>query len=309
MEFLLSDLDKQNPKMLRKDIDGAILDNKYEIDYYRLEQFSNVVDNLMLGNYDEFGEYIVQDEIKEELIKCEKMIVDNYENILFVKTTNPVNAFSYINFAVKVITNTQTNQNTAILELLEPIYKAKGFVENTQTTILKRITLPNNDIFRQEVYKAFNIKLNANGEGQKIATEDDFKNTIDRKIRLLYLKKQSFGKMNGYYEICYNKNVEELKKTEIGKKVIEQTNKDEKIAQKYLNVQPNDFKVKVELLNKNIEVCMKHFPKNIAINLFNLSKRIAKNINGKSMATNIGKEVEDKKVRKNASDDMLEHLF
>lgn len=309
MEFLLSDLDKQNPKMLRKDIDGAILDNKYEIDYYRLEQFSNVVDNLMLGNYDEFGEYIVQDEIKEELIKCEKMIVDNYENILFVKTTNPVNAFSYINFAVKVITNTQTNQNTAILELLEPIYKAKGFVENTQTTILKRITLPNNDIFRQEVYKAFNIKLNANGEGQKIATEDDFKNTIDRKIRLLYLKKQSFGKMNGYYEICYNKNVEELKKTEIGKKVIEQTNKDEKIAQKYLNVQPNDFKVKVELLNKNIEVCMKHFPKNIAINLFNLSKRIAKNINGKSMATNIGREVEDKKVRKIASDDMLEHLF
>lgn len=309
MEFLLSDLDKQNPKMLRKDIDGAILDNKYEIDYYRLEQFSNVIDNLMLGNYDEFGEYIVQDEIKEELIKCEKMIIDNYENILFVKTTNPVNAFSYINFAVKVITNTQTNQNTAILELLEPIYKAKGFVENTQTTILKRITLPNNDIFRQEVYKAFNIKLNANGEGQKIATEDDFKNTIDRKIRLLYLKKQSFGKMNGYYEICYNKNVEELKKTEIGKKVIEQTNKDEKIAQKYLNVQPNDFKVKVELLNKNIEVSMKHFPKNIAINLFNLSKRIAKNINGKSMATNIGKEVEDKKVRKIASDDMLEHLF
>lgn len=309
MEFLLSDLDKQNPKMLRKDIDGAILDNKYEIDYYRLEQFSNVVDNLMLGNYDEFGEYIVQDEIKEELIKCEKMIIDNYENILFVKTTNPVNAFSYINFAVKVITNTQTNQNTAILELLEPIYKAKGFVENTQTTILKRITLPNNDIFRQEVYKAFNIKLNANGEGQKIATEDDFKNTIDRKIRLLYLKKQSFGKMNGYYEICYNKNVEELKQTEIGKKVIEQTNKDEKIAQKYLNVQPNDFKVKVELLNKNIEVCMKHFPKNIAINLFNLSKRIAKNINGKSMATNIGREVEDKKVRKIASDDMLEHLF
>lgn len=309
MEFLLSDLEKQNPKMLRKDIDGAILDNKYEIDYYRLEQFSNVVDNLMLGNYDEFGEYIVQDEIKEELIKCEKMIIDNYENILFVKTTNPVNAFSYINFAVKVITNTQTNQNTAILELLEPIYKAKGFVENTQTTILKRITLPNNDIFRQEVYKAFNIKLNANGEGQKIATEDDFKNTIDRKIRLLYLKKQSFGKMNGYYEICYNKNVEELKKTEIGKKVIEQTNKDEKIAQKYLNVQPNDFKVKVELLNKNIEVCMKHFPKNIAINLFNLSKRIAKNINGKSMATNIGREVEDKKVRKIASDDMLEHLF
>lgn len=309
MEFLLSDLDKQNPKMLRKDIDGAILDNKYEIDYYRLEQFSNVVDNLMLGNYDEFGEYIVQDEIKEELIKCEKMIIDNYENILFVKTINPINAFSYINFAVKVITNTQTNQNTAILELLEPIYKAKGFVENTQTTILKRITLPNNAIFRQEVYKAFNIKPNANGEGQKIATEDDFKNTIDRKIRLLYLKKQSFGKMNGYYEICYNKNVEELKKTEIGKKVIEQTNKDEKIAQKYLNVQPNDFKVKVELLNKNIEVCMKHFPKNIAINLFNLSKRIAKNINGKSMATNIGKEVKDKKVRKNASDDMLEHLF
>lgn len=283
MELLLADLEKNNSKYLRRDIDGGILSEKYQVDSYKLEQYANVIDNLMLGNYNEFGEYIIQDEIKDELLKCQKVIEDNYENILFVKSKNPVNVFSHLNFAVRVLVNSQTNQNTAILELLEPIYKAKGYIENTQSTVIKKITLPNNDIFRDEVYKAFNIKVDNNGEGQKIELSDDeFKNSIDRKIRLLYIKKQTIEKMNDEYEICYKKNIQELEKTEIGKKVIQETKKEEKIAQKYLNVKENDYKVKNELLYKNIEIFYPNPPKEIILNIYSLHQTITKNVKAKT---------------------------
>ena len=43
MELLLADLEKENSKYLRKDIDGGILSEKQEIDRYKLEQYIDVV--------------------------------------------------------------------------------------------------------------------------------------------------------------------------------------------------------------------------------------------------------------------------
>ncbi|MBE5745682.1 MAG: hypothetical protein E7359_00115 [Clostridiales bacterium] len=283
MELKLADLEKENPKYIRKDIDGGYLSEKYEIDRYKYEQYIDVVDNLMLGNYNEFGEYVIQDDIKEELIKCTKVIEDNYENILFVKSEAKVNAFSYLNFAVKVIDNEKAGYKTAILELLEPIYKAKGFIENTQATKLKKVVLANNDIFRQEVYKAFNILVNTTTEGSKIEleekdTDEDFKAIIERKIKLLYIKQNIEQEESNYYEIAYNKNVEELNKTEEGKKVLENTKKDEAIAKKYLNVESNDYKSKNDLLMKNVETIYPKVPEPIQTNNIGVQKTIVKHI-------------------------------
>lgn len=270
MELELADLEKENPKYLRKDIDGGILNEKYEIDRYKLEQYNDVIENLMLGNYNEFGEYFIQDEIKEELIKCRKVIEDNYENILFVKSENSVNAFSFLNFAVKVIDSDKAGYKMAVLELLEPIYKAKGYIENTQATILKKIVLPNNDVFKSSVYEAFNIIVDNNGGKKYLNDDEEFKNTLDRKIRLLYVKKQI--KVNDDYMICYKKNVEELEKTEKGKKVLKDYEKEETIAKKYLNLEENDYKTKNELLTESIEKVFEVLPKPISNNLIVLQK-------------------------------------
>lgn len=275
---MLADLSKENPKYIRKDIDGGYLNEKYEIDRYKYEQYADVVDNLMLGNYNEFGEYIIQDDIKEELVSCNKIIEDNYENILFVKSQAKVNAFSHLSFAVRVIDSEKEGYKVAILELLEPIYKAKGFIENTQATKLKKVVLPNNDIFRQEVYKAFNILLNTSTDGSKIEDDDNFKAIIDRKIKLLYIKKNIEQQKSDYHETAYKKNLEELKKTDTGKKVLENTKKDEEIAQKYLNVSEEDYKSKNELLIKNIEILFPVIPTAIQANIVSLNKNLVKQI-------------------------------
>lgn len=269
MEFLLADLEKENTKYVRKDIDGGVLTDKYEIDRYKLQQYADVVDNLMLGNYNEFGEYEIQPEILKELLECKKVVTDNYENILFVESLTKISSFGNLNFAVKIINSEQSSHKTAVLEVLEPIYKAKGYIENTQATIIKKINLPFNDIFKSEVYKAFNIVVLEGEGGKKEITEDEkFSNLIDRKIRLLYIKKHLENQQD--FEICYKKNVEELKKTDEGKKVLQNFEKDEKVAEKYLKIEPEDYKSKNELLTKNIELVFKTLPLPILNNLVNL---------------------------------------
>lgn len=303
MELKLSDLTKENSRYLRKDIDGGILTEKYEIDQYKLQEYVDVVDNLMLGNYNEFGDYEIQKEIISELLNCKKVVTDNYENILFVESVSRINVFGRLNFAIKVIDAEQVGFKTAILELLEPIYKAKGFIENTQATVLKRVNLPFNDAFKDEVYKQFNIVLRS-GDGAEIELEndEDFNETIDRKIRLLYIKKHLENQND--FMICYNNNIQELEKTVEGKKVLEEFKKEEKIAEKYLKVEPNDYKSKNELLTKNIETFFPVKPKPIVENLTKLNNSLVENIkkvakiaqkSKNKLIKNIKKDEQDKK--------------
>jgi len=307
MEIKLADLEKENSKYLRKDVDGGILTEKYEIDRYKLEQYSEVVNNLMLGNYNEFGEYIIQDEIKEELRKCRKVIEDNYENILFVRTENTINAFSYINFAVKVINSDKLGYKTAILELLEPIYKAKGYIENTQATVIAKINLPNNDIFKDEVYKAYNIVIDNTGGKKELKDEDEeFKNLIMRKIQLLYVKQHTQAQED--YMICYKKNVEELQKTEKGKEALKEYEKQEKIVKKYLNLDENDYKSKNEILTQSIEKIYKSTPNNILDNLIKLEKAVANKIINTSKKLEKPKEKERIKKPENKRKQLFDIL-
>lgn len=295
MELLLSDLEKENPKYLRKDIDGGILTEKYEIDRYKLEQYVNVVDNLMLGNYNEFGDYVVETDLLDELLNCKKVVTDNYENILFVESVGMVNAFGRLNFAVKVTNCDQAGYKTAVLELLEPIYKCKGYIENTQSTIIKKINLPYNDAFKSEVYKEFNIVIRETEGGEiELEDKDEFQKIIDRKIKLLYVKKHIEAQDD--FMMCYKKNIEELQKTDEGKKVIENYKKDEAVAEKYLQLNKDDYKSKNELLTKNIETIFKVMPAPVINNLVNLHKKTVSKVQKVMLNINKKKEEKSKKV-------------
>lgn len=279
MYIKLADLNKMGDRYIRRDIDGGILTDKFEIDKYRKQQYLDVVDNLLLGSYNEFGEYEIENEMVEELVKAPKVIESNYENLLFVRTLFPINAFSVINFVVKVTNTDQKGYKTAILELLEPIYKGHGLFENTQTTVLNKVFLPDNDAFRTNVYTAFNIIANNSDEGSKKEyNEADYQNIISRKIRLLYVKQKTVGKID--YEECYKKNIKELEKTEVGKKILEKQNKDEQIAQKYLKVKDNDYKSKNEILISNIERGYSTIPQAINNNLSEFAHKACNIVNG-----------------------------
>lgn len=252
----LADLTKQNEKYLRRDIDGGILTEKEQIDYYKTEQYVNVVDNLMLGNYNELGVYEIEPDIVVELINCRKVVNDNYENILFVNSVKSINVFSTISFAVRITNGDSPSFKFATLELLEPIYKANGLFENTQATILKKISLKDDEHFRSEVFRIFNIVLkdtDANARTELKEDEKEFEKTLMRKIQLLYLKNKLQEQQQKEAEICYNKNVKELEKTTKGKEVLAKSSNDEKILNKYLRADKKDYKAKNDVLKTNIE--------------------------------------------------------
>lgn len=275
--FKLADLNKNNEKYLRRDIDGGILTNKYEIDKYKQEQYINVVDNLMLGNYNEFGEYVIQDDIKKELLNCRKVVEDSYENILFVHSINNVNVFSTLSFAVRILDSSEDAYKTAALELLEPIYKAKGLIENTQASLISKIKVKNDENLKSFVFEKFNIipKDDASGARKELKDENEFESTLNRKIKLLYIKNRIKEVQQQEDEICFKKNKAELEKTKEGQEVLKNYEKDEKIMQKYLRVDNNDYKSKNELLNTHIEQS-KVSNETIATNTMNASKNVIK---------------------------------
>ena len=252
----LANLEKENKEYLRKDVVGGILTDKEQIDSYKTEQYVNVVDNLMLGNYNELGVYEIDPDIVVELINCRKIVNDNYENILFVNSVKPINVFSTLSFAVRITNGDSPSFKYATLELLEPIYKAKGMFENTQATILKKISLKNDESLRTEVFRIFNIipkDSDANARTEFKEDEDEFNKTLMRKIQLLYIKNKIQEIQQKEAEICYKKNIKELEKTTKGKEVIAKSQSDETILKKYMNADDKDYKARNEILKTNIE--------------------------------------------------------
>lgn len=252
----LANLENENPEYLRKDISGGILNDKEQIDSYKTEQYINVVDNLMLGNYNECGVYELEPDIVVELINCRKIVNDSYENILFVNSIKPINVFSTLSFAVRITNGDSPSFKYATLELLEPIYKANGMFENTQATTLKKISLKNDEIFRSEVFRIFNIIAkddDANARTEFKEDEKEFENALMRKIQLLYIKNKIKEEQQKESEICYKKTVKELEKTTKGKEVIAKTANDEKILNKYMHANENDYKARNEILKNNVE--------------------------------------------------------
>lgn len=252
----LADLEKENQQYLRKDISGGILSDKEQIEYYKTEQYVNVVDNLMLGNYNELGVYEIETDIIVELINCRKIVNDSYENILFVNSIKPINVFSTISFAVRITNGDSPSFKYATLELLEPIYKANGMFENTQATVLKKISLRNDENFRSEVFSIFNIipkDSDANARTEFKEDENEFEKTLMRKIQLLYIKNKIQEEQQKQAEICYKKNIKELEKTISGKEIIAKTQNDETILNKYMHADKNDYKARNEILKTNIE--------------------------------------------------------
>ena len=90
-----------------------------------------------------------------------------------------------------------------------------------------------NDILKQEIYKAFNVVVNVDDDNSKREKKDDensLQNIIDRKIKLLYIKQKL--DMNREFEVVYKKSIEKLNETKEGKQVLERYKKDTEVAKK-----------------------------------------------------------------------------
>lgn len=146
----------ENEKFYKRiDSESGLIKKDTEKNHYVVLQKEQIIRNMLLGEYDSTGNYIVNPEIINELVAMPKYFVEEYDSIYLVKGTYKADKFFY--FSVSF------GENTATLNLLEKINFGSNLkpdiasYSNIITTKLLSVEIDNPHENLDEVYKKFNI--------------------------------------------------------------------------------------------------------------------------------------------------------
>lgn len=202
---------------LRKDIEGGFLTQESDINYFKRTQFIEVMDNKLLGDFNEQGEYVTSADIIKELIKLKKIKTYSYGNTIFCQSASNVGGFGRIEFAIKLLTNVDEAKCVAHLELLENISKANGYFSNTNSVLIATFTSNKYATFAKDCFEAFGVYDTS--DGGKI--EDDFEpeSIIARKRYLQWLKTQLESLLINTEKDLLDRRIKALRKSKVGEDV------------------------------------------------------------------------------------------
>ncbi len=142
----------------RVDTEGGVLTDEDEINYFKTIQRREVLNNYMLGDFNSTGDYVLKEPMMKELVIMKKFLIDSYfNNVYFVKSALITREVGNLQFCVMIKTSKDGNKATAILKLLEPVTKAGGYIQNTNSFTVATYTDDNDNYFLSKVKKVFNI--------------------------------------------------------------------------------------------------------------------------------------------------------
>ncbi len=217
--------EQENERYARVDTQGGFLYNKSEIDYFRQTQAIDVMSNLMLGDFNKKGNYVINQGIIDQLVKIKKVYQYSFGSTTFCQSLNDIGGFGKIDFAIKIRNNTQNGITTATLQLLETIDRANGYYQNTNTASIATYSSKDSNTFIIDMLKYFNV-VSKKEEGflKKDINEENVDLVIARKKYEDLLKKGSAEKLDSINKILFEKRLKILGKSEIGKKILVEFN-------------------------------------------------------------------------------------
>lgn len=219
--------EQKEERYFRPDVDGGYLYNKSEIDYYKQTQMVDVMANLMLGDFNVKGGYVLSKGIVEQLVKMTKVYQYSFGTTTFCESASEIAGFGKIDFAVKMRNNTQNGTVTATLQILETIDRANGYYQNTNTASIATYTAPESNTFIVDMLKHFNI-VSKKDEGlvKRDKTEEPIDLIIARKKFMEQLKNSALPIIDEQNKVLYEKRLKMLAKSVIGKKILEEFSKE-----------------------------------------------------------------------------------
>lgn len=119
----------------------------------------------LLGNFDSQNNYKIQDDLKEALLKANKLITDFKEDLI---TCNALIGAYKFEFRV-LIQEGQGHQKRVGLFLIEKA--SQGFYEQELQTLIHYIIIPNDGAFIETVKKTFHLFTRDESEGVDMANE------------------------------------------------------------------------------------------------------------------------------------------
>lgn len=213
-------MSEQTEKYVRADIQGGYIYNKSEIDYFKQTQIIDVISNLMLGDYNQKGSYMISKEIIEELVKMKKVYQYSFGATTFCQSVNEIGGYGKIDFAIKIRKNTQTGVISATLQVLETIDRANGYYQNTNSASIETYTAKDSSTFIVDMLKYFNVaSKREDGLLKKEIQNEEINSIIARKKYEELLKNVSNDKIEAINKDLYFKRMKILDKSSIGKKI------------------------------------------------------------------------------------------
>lgn len=208
-------------KYARQDVQGGYLYGKNEIDYFSQTQEIDVISNLMLGDFNKKGAYVIDKGIIEQLVKMPKIYQYSFGSTTFCQSAFEVDKYGKIDFAIKMRNNTQNKTITSTLQLLETIDRANGYYQNTNSAVIAVYTAPESNLYVVEMLKYFNVssKLDS-GLAFKERKDKDTDLIVARKQYEEMLKNGMMDKVEECNKSLFERRLKLLEKYAVGKLIL-----------------------------------------------------------------------------------------
>ena len=230
-EPLTENVNNQQPEVLnykRVDVDGKTISNSEDIEYFKTIQATDIVDNCMLGDFDDNGNYVVQKHIVDAIVKMKKIYISAFEKSIYCESVKQFDNYGKINLRLRIVPNTPTEgYTTAVLELLETVNKVNGYFINTNHVTLLGAQFKGEENI-EKIFKFFNIVDITDGVDDGALTENN-QDVLDIINRINYLQMVKEGQkkfMSKYQKDLYNKKIQLLSKSKTGAPLLEDFNKE-----------------------------------------------------------------------------------
>ena len=209
-------------KYLRKDYENGYMSDALAIEYYKKVQEIDVINNLLIGDYNAKGEYVTSKEILNELISMPKYIVKTFNTNMYLQSYAELGNFNQLNFMITVQDGVpKNNMSRASLLLVEDIEKCAGLYINTNSVILDTFESLNDLDFNQKMFAHFKI---VEQTGRKPAKSDIPLNVLNRKTYLSEIKQNLFSSIFNVQKDYLSRRLSVLKRYELGDKILKEYN-------------------------------------------------------------------------------------
>lgn len=216
----------------------------------------NVISNCLLGNYNDNGDYVIPNNIVDELIAVKKVKKSVFKNSVFCGAF--LVGYGEMVFEVTFQKNTVKEIAMSELFVLENEYKVNGYIQNTIRTRIATFTEKLDD-FIEKTYEHFNIVMSDTDDKSvkeyKVVEEINQQSYINAKrnfnLNMAKLTKKDYNKL---YKAYLTSRLELLKNlnTPYSLAILEKFNQEYAKIEKYF-LQDQNYKAVSELLDKCIE--------------------------------------------------------
>lgn len=150
--------EKKEIRYKKIDCESGYLTDEVEIENFKIYQRRDIVENFMLGDYNDKGDYVLGSKILKGMVGVRKEKTGDYNQVIFLSSVDSFGEKGKLKFSITINSaKDQEGYKIAVLKLLEPVKKIGGYIENTNSFIVASYKDVGDEQFVGKVLKIFHV--------------------------------------------------------------------------------------------------------------------------------------------------------